>query len=567
LAGIDHLFELVPLADMDFGEALEMRLLTEHKLASTYELFVQLLEKEEYSERVLLYFPIELIPGSDWKPVSVELSTAIGKFKGLYLRKWQLLLSSHDLRANFIDGDIPEVELRNGPLPQVVKAAHLIPALIRKGLISKRDVELMTENNEDRVLKESLGQIWPLISRSGGTERPSPEKAVTKDESRWSAKWLSGRIVRARRDIDISQENHLRQSGGKPPARVDWEICRDKGSIIEECSGEIANALIATQFSVDGLKKILHETEYRDTVVICIESARKSIESLALVNRRRAGEIYLTFKPIMDELWETGDAEIQQTLESMWSKLGVIGMAERKHLEILGIRTPWLDGKYSSEDLLVTGLMKDASKAITACTELSRFLLPVVIAYGSRVKGYGTRNADIDMAVFIKAGVSVEHREHIQTLLSELLGKLGINGRALEFWLKKSGCDLRIRDFLDPDRFLGDSTLTHVLFGGIWVGDKTVIKEMYDKILSSYLFSKNETVVCRPARQLWLGELERDALQYRLMHKGYHHFYPEQRTKCIPSGMPDSKGAFWDPGYRRLATRLFLQKVFLPNID
>src|SRR6185295_13438322 len=118
------------------------------------------------------------------------------------------------------------------------------------------------------------------------------------------------------------------------------------------------------------------------------------------------------------------------------------------------------------------------------------------------------------------------------------------------------------------DSAMGDSTLTHVLFEGAWGGNKNTIRELYEKLLVDYLYSKGKTVLQHDARTFWLKEIERDTLQYRLMHKGYARFFPKQGgIDTDHSSGIDSNSAFWDSGYRRLASKLFIDKVFLPQLD
>jgi hypothetical protein len=59
-----------------------------------------------------------------------------------------------------------------------------------------------------------------------------------------------------------------------------------------------------------------------------------------------------------------------------------------------------------------------------------------------------------------------------------------------------------------------------------------------------------------------------DNLQYRLMHKGYDIFKPSKRIAGSEhSALIDWNSAFWDEGYRRIATLGFLSKVFLPDLS
>jgi predicted nucleotidyltransferase len=77
-----------------------------------------------------------------------------------------------------------------------------------------------------------------------------------------------------------------------------------------------------------------------------------------------------------------------------------------------------------------------AVEGIYAPTELSRYLYPVIILYGSRIKGYGASSADLDVAVFVRPDVSITERPLIQELLKKILAGEKIQGKALEFWLE-----------------------------------------------------------------------------------------------------------------------------------
>ncbi len=52
------------------------------------------------------------------------------------------------------------------------------------------------------------------------------------------------------------------------------------------------------------------------------------------------------------------------------------------------------------------------------------------------------------------------------------------------------------------------------------------------------------------------------------MHKGYRHFFPKKgNLETEHSDNVDSDSAFYDSGYRRLATQLFINRVFLPQLS
>ncbi len=125
-----------------------------------------------------------------------------------------------------------------------------------------------------------------------------------------------------------------------------------------------------------------------------------------------------------------------------------------------------------------------------------------------------------------------------------------------------------MRDLAEPDMALGERSWTHVLFGGVWEGNKEAIDELREKLLVPY-FSNTKTIIHgREARGLYLEELERDTLQYRLMHKGYERFYPPRGGIDAPhADRIDGKSVFWDSGYRAMAIKLFASRVFLPKVS
>ena len=513
---------------------------------------------EEYSERLLLYLPIEVLPGNDWVVASQTLECAIKEFKDVYLRKWNILLRRNDIRANFVDGDIPETELRHGPLPRVVKAAHLIPALVRKGFLSSEDIIEM-EKHSNSILRASLAEILPCLPSNTNA---SNEKQVGSDKN---MAWIIGRMQTAKCNLETLRKRLRIALHEKPLARVNWEIERDGKKITEVSSAEIAQVITGGNISNSEFEAYVRQADDADIIHIGILSLQKAIEGISRSNLGSAQTLYIRYAELFEHLRKNGYPRIQEVIEGTLSRLANARIFDQKQARDYGITLPRFDDDLKpDQDSYETA--KDISKLIGESVELSPFLLPVVMVYGSRVKGYQSKKADLDIAVFVRDGIRFSERSYIQRLLSELLSTLGIKGKALEFWIEKTDDGFRIQDFVNPDRYLGDSTLIDVLFGGVWCGDYESIKYLYEQILAPYLSSKDEMVIDQPARELWLEEMERCALQYRLMHRGYHQFYPERKTLCIPENMVDTDGAFWDSGYRRLATKIFLKKVFLPYV-
>jgi hypothetical protein len=87
-------------------------------------------------------------------------------------------------------------------------------------------------------------------------------------------------------------------------------------------------------------------------------------------------------------------------------------------------------------------------------------------------------------------------------------------------------------------------------------------------VLVGYMFETDEQIRGHSARSAYLEEIERDMLQYRLMHKGYERHYPPYGGINTPhADLIDGKSTFWDSGYRQTAIRLFASQVFLPKIS
>ena len=551
---LNHLFESVPHVQMDFGEALARNLIQESELASVYTLLINILNEEEYSERLLLYFPIELIPGADWNMSPAFINVA-DDFVEVYVRAWHILLLRQDIRANFVDGDIPETEIRTGPLPKVVKAAHLIPALIRKGILSYEDTCAMMEECSSNVLRESIEEILPLCTTPISVrESNTPSRDLS---------WLTVHISKNADDLKSLRRSHLADSAGKPRKRVSWEIARDEARSLDSCASKIAQALTNGTLDFKQFKDFLTQATDSHTILVGVTSLQKSFDSIAQMDIQRARSVYIEYEPLIDRLWRAGVLPIQERIEILWSHLLAVNIVEDTYLEERGVTTAQLEEvaklRQDVQDV-ATGI----ARVIQESAELSAFMMPVAIVCGSQAKGYGTTETDI--AAFIRPRIGLSQRDHIQKLLANHLKSIGITNTVFEFWLEETDNGLKIRDFPNPDRSLGDSLLVQNLFGGIWFGNHSSIRELYATVLASYLDRTDKLIQNQPLREFWLEEMERDTLQYRLMHKGYQRFYPERRTSCIPEAMVDSSGAFWDSGYRRLATKLFLKKVFLPYL-
>lgn len=152
----------------------------------------------------------------------------------------------------------------------------------------------------------------------------------------------------------------------------------------------------------------------------------------------------------------------------------------------------------------------------------------------------------------------------MRALLKKHLAAANIDDEPTEFWLEDKDDMMIVKTLDDTEVVIADATWTHTLFNDPLIGSSEEIAALRKQLLFPYFESTTAQTFGRSDRALYLERLEQDLLQYRLMHKGYARHYPRVSEPRAASLEGDSM--FWDAGYRRLATKLFIEKVFLPKI-
>lgn len=207
-------------------------------------------------------------------------------------------------------------------------------------------------------------------------------------------------------------------------------------------------------------------------------------------------------------------------------------LPERKKPEPLYVskkRLEWLDERNKPAELLtpsakLEGPFSDNIPAIEAqLEEIAARLKPseIVLVGGSQLKGYGTKNSDLDV--------------------------WGLT-------------QLKTSDEFCP----GSPSATHLFFGKIWLGGQDVTEEelehVCDEIVSIYANS-DRYAACSAIRRQAIEDLERDLLQYRLLHKGFSRFTGIDEFHLPPE--MDGDCPFYCDEYRRTATMLYAKYVWL----
>jgi hypothetical protein len=540
---VNTILNVLPSPDTTLQEALESHIVTARQIETLYSHLSDLLSNSDY-ERLALYLPFELIPDATWQADDVYLQASIDRLATTYMNAWFSLLGTQDVRANFVDGDVLEEELRDGDLPRVIKATHLIPQLVRKGLLDSASIEqLLTQSNDPLLTRELTAQLVTL--QSDTPEYASQVTATLSLDTLHELERLYGGEA-----IVITEPTTERRTAWLTQKRVDALINTYSQDIAQEIKSGLRERTVSTCLAA------VHDHNLAD--ILFIKVVQRAIES---TDADTARELYDCFAGDILSLFQTATPALSEHLVTTFRHFYRLGLIDSSVLDSLDIVIPTLSGPLSQN----LELMPSEIQKIQAATDifathpfLSTHIYPVLSVGGSRLKGYGEQTSDVDVGIFVQPHVSDLDKDTLRRHVMDVFETVGIADEPFEIWLEQSGKDLRVRPLVDPEAVIADHYWTHILFGTAWVGDSESITSIRKSLLPSY-FSHSED------RAYYLERLEQDILQYRLMHKGYVRHYPHRQT-ITTADFTDGDSTFWDPGYRQLATRLYVEKVFLPKI-
>lgn len=589
IQSINDVFNCLPRPDMSLKTAISQKHITEEQITKLYVTLSDLLESDPDYKRIILYIPFELLPNKKWLPFEGKTQQASYRFNEAYLRAWKELFLVQDVRANFVDGDVLEVEKRDGDLPRVVKAAHLIPKLVESGLLDFAYVLDLLKESTNQTLRNSIADTLPVLADLGfitekeiALMKKSNDRLIVnmahiivsnietnKKQTKTTTKSIDLPSVQEALYEKFSQVE-TEEYDDITEKRKEWLKQKKKQKTIALLGADIGTAIIEKRLTDETLNSFLTHGANSSSQQALIEGIREAIESIESIDHDRARELYEKYKETLLTLWESNNSEIRESLSKNFRRLHYLNIVDDRKLAELNIAIPTLTGPFSENLKAMTKEMSDIQNiavTIESVPGLAKLLYPVVLVYGSCLKGYSAQTADIDLGVFVKPGISLDDRVKLQELLQKTFTHERIKDKIVEFWLEEKDGWLNVRDFESPDVSLGESHWTHILFGAAWKGNRNVIKELHKKLLVPYMNDADQEIQEHNARSLYLEEMERDALQYRLMHKGYEKFFPPYGGVHTPHADEiDGDSTFWDSGYRQLATRLFVSRVFLPKI-
>lgn len=587
---IDALYAKLPDAERSIDEGLAGGALTEADVAHYYNELTRLLASDDESGRLILYLPFELLPEQSHTPTTAELTEATARFLEAYKNAWSEQLLVHDLRADFMDGDVPEQAARRSSLPQVVKAAHLIPPLVTRGILSTDEVIDRLEISTDAMLAESIADALPVLFDLGAIQ---PAHIARMETSENPIVCNMAAILRSidSRNADAVPElppTDLRGITAKyhgaltaitdaagvadekiTPARSAWLRQKNAAQALDANANEIARGLQAGTLDSHAFFEFVASADHDNDALI----ANAILHVLLQQNSEHSETAEVdsnSYLKSLHSLWMRRSKTNSDDIESVYLKLFSRGIIREETLNELSIPIPALDTPFAKRKESIHNELKeinDALEVVRSNSELMRMIYPVAITLGSRMKGYAQSTADLDVAIFVRPSIGEAERARLQSLIQSTFVNEKIGGHAMEFWLEEHDGDLRIKNFENPDTLRGDSSLPHPLLGA-WCGDESAIKELYDRLMPGYLYSENKSIAGENARHVLLREMEHDSLQYRLMHKGYERFNARQGgIHTAHSDQIDGASMFYDSGYRRLANKLYVDRVFLPELD
>ena len=545
---VTEVVDRIPVADMTFEEAIGHRYLSEAQAGQFYDTLSDMLADRDY-RRLLLYLPLDYLPQDILTSENTDLAIAGLRFKRTYMAAWHELLATEDVRANFVDGDVLEKELRTGDLPRVVKAAHLAPKLLELGWLSETEVIEMADDTASQTLSRSLNDALTAYRRPGFN---IPAMRVAFDGAVFGTRPGSAGLG------DAMTEQ-----------RRAWLERKQREDNIMRLAGTIAQTIIWEGDVEMFMKAALEGYDPHVSRHILAEGIYQAIEYTAAADSGAEQDIFELFAHSLDRLMDSGDPELDERLDSIRRRLYRLGVADAAYLAERGTDVPeletWTDNLAHLDNEIDD--VKRLTGAIEADSQLRDLVHPVVLMGGSRLKGYGSRFSDTDLGLFVKPGVPETAREFIRERVEAIIGNDAYE--PTEFWLEEDApANLRIYDFEDYDRHTGDSRANHVLLNAVWIGDSAVINDIRARLMPEYFKDRDIDPRVDDSRRLHIEKLEQDSLQYRLLHKGYARHYPlTKRPEWTYDDAVDGHSVFWDPGYRRLATKLFVRTVFLPKIE
>lgn len=268
---LDSIISRLPRPDISLQDAVSRKLVTETQVAELFDSLSDLLSDNDYA-RAALYIPFEFLPNANWNPDSEGLKRAAERFRTTYMTAWNSLLTSHDVRANFVNGDILDAESRVADLPRVVKAAHLIPKLVESSLLKTEDVLALLESSHDEILNQSIADACLVLADLGFLKKEDlarlPASALREETASDKKIETDAPAINSIAGLKHELDRALKQTKlhkGVTEKRAAWLEQERKQNLIAAVAERIRSAISRNAFSNEMLGKTLSA----DVVATC----------------------------------------------------------------------------------------------------------------------------------------------------------------------------------------------------------------------------------------------------------------------------------------------------------
>jgi|GEM_PF-343064 len=537
------IFNKIPDPTVFLDQAIEEKLVSSQVIDELYEKLAEFINSDKNHGRIILYLPSQFLPLI--KAGGKNTSGAL-QFADAYKHAWMRLVHESEPRASYVDGDLLEEGMGN--LVRVRKAGHLIPDILRSGLINLSEIASFYKINEDLELFDSL-TAGLLVAR---------EKNLISD-TEWHP--LQNLLTLRSETLKVSDAVY---STAVSPERIKWKESVRKSVAIGNQAEIQAKKVQADETTIDEVLDLHSLIGIRTIMRIGEQLAKTDIEKAQMFVRKNLIHLERQWK-----IKEEGAPDAVLTALSHWIKLGIV---QDLQLQTFDVHFPDLSSPFPLDlekiEVSDLGFAVEVVEKIGSHPILSKYIFPIFVEVGSRVKGQAGFETDYDGGVVFRPETTWEKRTEILQIIRQDIPELGRVEKLLEFWLdlNENGYGLKTAPF--DIKTVVNPIQAHFFFNGIWTSQAPEFQKISVDLIKKYVDLSRFADQKDEVRRQLLRQIEIDMLQYRLMHKGYRQFYPSYKDEgTAQDKMIDWGSDYWDPQYRRIATQLFLSRVFLPDLS
>lgn len=572
-------FDKMPNVEMSWSEALKEHSISTETVSQLYIHLANFLTENHDHYRLILYLPFEmLLPRSTFSQLRDD---AGNRFFEAYRKAWFSVLSNIDYRFNFVDGDDTEPTSSDGHPQLVHKAAHLIPFLLQCGWLEKSEILEILKTNDQLLLRNVTEALSVAYHQGSITENDFPEIRTEKNSSTETSETfdVASCIQFMRNAIKQHDEMYNKNSSeirAMSEGRYRWEKGDRLEKIILETAKRLSEVLSKDRSALEIFSMCLQtKLEAELFPRIAIKAVFLYIENQANESITTAKKNWLSYQLLIENYWEKGDKIIKNDIYSGLAHCFSLGVIPKNYLDKMELTVPEPDEvlpinlyHLAKHDL---DSARDGLDTILKQPEVMQHFFPSLVVSGSKIKGYPTLLSDIDIIGFKKKDTAYQAPEtvsEIEEITSQLSQIIAGNDHWLSYLVNTKNQKLKI-SYPSPTEHASLSPHNlQSLMGGVWIGDNETVRKLQTDVVEQFLYLSRFGIYTEAVQNFLLINLEVDNIQARLLHRGYRFFYPDQTPNEIAAESAiDGGSAFWDSGFRRAATQIFISRVFLPNLS